>query len=84
MPDDPAKLPQDLEQANPDWFREPSRREHLIGAGLFIGFGIFFVMLFLFLHGWWFRWVILLLAAWSIGKGLLHLAGAVRRRSDPS
>jgi hypothetical protein len=69
------------DQANPDWFREPSRREHVIGSALFIGFGVFFVLLFLFLHGWWFRWVILLLGIWSILTGALHALDACRRRS---
>jgi hypothetical protein len=31
----------------------------LIAAALFIGFGLFFAMLFVVLAGWWPRWVIL-------------------------
>ena len=57
---------------DPQWFRPPSRREHRIAAGLFIGFGIFFAMLFVVLWGWWFRWVVLILGAISIVHGVRH------------
>jgi len=57
---------------NPDSFRAPTAREHRIAAILFVGFGIFFALLFKVLLGWWFRWVILLLAAISVLHGLSH------------
>jgi hypothetical protein len=65
---------------DPTWFREPSRREHRIGAALFIGFGIFYLLLFFVLRGWWFRWVILTLAVLSVMRGLRHVAGARRSK----
>ena len=52
--------------ADPEWFREPSRREHWIAAGLFVGFGVFFVLLFFVTAGFWFRWVTLGLGFYSI------------------
>ena len=63
------------EKADPNWFRAPSRRERWIAAALFIGFGLFFIALFVVLSGWWFRWVILVLAGYSILEGLRHLRG---------
>jgi hypothetical protein len=53
------------------WFRPPTRREHAIAAGLFAGFGLFFLALFVVIEGWWFRWVIAALGVYS----LLHAAG---------
>ena len=73
----PPDAPDD-EQANPEWFREPTRREHRIGAALFTGFGIFWVILFAFQRGWWFRWFLLLLGILSLLRGLRHGIGAVR------
>ncbi len=58
-----------------DWFRQPTRREHGIAAGLFIGFGLFFLALFVVVDGWWFRWVIAGLGVYS----LLHGGGHARR-----
>ena len=55
------------------WFREPTPRERQIAAALFVGFGLFFVMLFIVLAGWWFRWVILVLAFISIGYAWGHV-----------
>lgn len=55
-----------------DSFRPPTPREHRIAAALFVGFGIFFVLLFKVLLGWWFRWVILLLAFISVAHGIHH------------
>jgi hypothetical protein len=76
-------LPQDQtpapEAADPHWFRAPSRREHAIAAALFLGFGAFFVMLFFVNRGWWFRWVILGLAVWSVGSAARHALDARRR-----
>jgi hypothetical protein len=57
---------------DPEWFRPPSAREHRIAAGLFVGFGLFFALLFVVLSGWWFRWVILMLAVISIIHGMRH------------
>ena len=78
---DPNKSP---EHADPDWFREPTPREHRIAAALFVGFGIFFVLLFCVQSGWWFRWVILTLGVFSTIHGVRHAmdarrAGAERR-----
>jgi len=66
--------------ADEQWFREPTRREHLIAAGLFVGFGIFFVLLFLLQRGWWFRWCILGLGVISIVHGLRHGVDAFRKK----
>lgn len=65
-------------QADPRWFREPSRREHWIAAGLFVGFGIFFVLLFVLQRGWWFAWVLLGLGAISVWHGIGHMRDAKR------
>jgi fatty acid desaturase len=66
--------------ADPDWFREPTVREHWIAAGLFVGFGVFFLLLFVVLAGWWFRWVILALGVYSILHGLRHAADTRHQR----
>jgi hypothetical protein len=66
----PDEQPQDF--AHPEVFRGPTPREHRIAAGLFVAFGIFFVMLYVVLAGWWFRWVILSLAVWSVVVGVQH------------
>jgi hypothetical protein len=68
-------------QADPQWFRAPTRREHLLAAGLFVAFGAFFVMLFFVNRGWWFRWVILMLGGISIWHGVRH---ALDARHDDS
>ena len=68
------------EAADPQWFREPSRREHWLAAGLFIAFGAFFVLLFVVTAGWWFRWVTLGLGVYSVIYGLGHARDAVRAR----
>jgi hypothetical protein len=70
------------EHAHPDWFREPSPREHRIAAALFVGFGVFFVLLFCVQGGWWFRWVILTLGVFSTIHGARHWRDA-RRQSHP-
>ena len=70
--DDPA--------ADETWFREPSAREHRIAAALFIGFGLFFLLLFFVLIGWWFRWVILGLAVYSEIYGFRHARDARAQR----
>jgi hypothetical protein len=66
------------EVADPDWFRAPSRREHWIAAALFVGFGMFFCLLFVVNRGWWFAWVILLLGMWSLVYGARHALDARR------
>jgi len=71
-----------LEAADPDWFREPTPREHRMAAALFVSFGIFFALLFIVLAGWWFRWVILGLGGLSALHGLWH-AAASRHRAAP-
>ena len=62
--------------AHPEVFRGPTPREHRIAAALFVGFAVFFVMLCVVLSGWWFRWVILGMAVWSLVYGLRHWADA--------
>jgi hypothetical protein len=66
--------------ASHEWFREPTPREHRIGAGLFISFGVFFLLLFFLQSGWWFRWVILVLAVFSLLRGLRHAYKSAARR----
>ncbi|MBC8107772.1 MAG: hypothetical protein H7Z14_14365 [Anaerolineae bacterium] len=61
-----------IEHADPDWFRKPTPREHRIAAALFIFFGVFFVLMFFVLSGWWFRWVIVALGVYSTIHGARH------------
>ena len=70
------------EAADPAWFRGPSRREHWLAAGLFVAFGVFFVLLFVVTAGWWFRWVTLGLGVYSVLHGLGHARDAAAAR-DP-
>ena len=68
-----------------EWFRPPTRREHRIAAALFVGFGLFFVGLFLVTAGFWFRWVVLALGIYSILHGVRHArdaAAAADRKSQ--
>ena len=74
----PADEPR--EAADEQWFRPPTRREHRIAAGLFIGFGLFFFAMFYLGYGWGFRWVILALAVWSLGYGVRHAIDSARRQ----
>ncbi|MEA2708861.1 MAG: hypothetical protein QOF78_1462 [Phycisphaerales bacterium] len=60
------------EIAHREVFRGPTPREHRIAAALFVGFAVFFVLLYVVLSGWWFRWVILGLGVWSFVYGLRH------------
>ena len=78
MAADPSDAPAN-EMSDPSWFRAPSPREHRIAATLFVGFGVFFVLLFLVLSGWWFRWVILMLGGISIVHGLRHAINSHRQ-----
>lgn len=66
------------EQADPTWFRPATPREHWIGAGLFLGFGVFFVLLFFVTAGWWFRWVTLGLGVYSGVYAIYHVRVARR------
>jgi hypothetical protein len=68
------------EAADPQWFREPSRREHWLAAGLFVVFGVFFVLLFVVTAGFWFRWVTLGLGVYSILHGVRHARRAAGAR----
>jgi hypothetical protein len=73
MPPDPHEpIP---EHADPRWFRQPSRREHWIAAALFLGFGVFFVLLFFVTAGFWFRWV-------TLGLGFYSVLYALRQARD--
>jgi hypothetical protein len=78
----PDSSKQDTPMDDAQWFREPTRREHLIAGGLFVGFGVFFVLLFLLENGWWFRWCILGLGVVSIVHGLRHAIDALRKRAQ--
>ena len=71
-------MDEEREIAHPEVFREPTRREHFIAAGLFVGFAVFFVMLYVVLSGWWFRWVILGLGVWSFLYAVRHWFDARR------
>ena len=66
------------ELADPESFRDPTPREHLLAAGLFCGFGAFFVVLFVVTAGFWFRWVTLALGLYSILRGVRHALAALR------
>jgi hypothetical protein len=63
-------------------FRPPTPREHRIAGWLFIGFAMFFFLLFVVLAGWWFRWVIVGLGVYSFLYGVRHLQDA-RRPQQP-
>jgi len=67
-------------QTEPEWFREPTPREHWIAAWLFVGFGVFFVLLFFVTYGFWFRWVTLALGGYSVVHGFNHARDARRAR----
>src|SRR5689334_2496328 len=79
QPTDPAR---EVELAEPTWFRAPNRRERLIAAALFIGFGIFFALLFVVQRGWWFRWVVLGLAVASVWYGVRHAISSSEPAAD--
>src|SRR4051794_25149820 len=78
-PDPPAAAP---EAADPAWFREPTAREHVIAAALFVGFGLFFAVLFFVLQGRWFRWVVGGLGVVSVLHGLWHAVESRPGRTD--
>jgi hypothetical protein len=68
----------DIPAADPQWFRAPNRREHVIAAGLSLGFAIFFFTLFHVQRGWWFRWAIFALGIFSLLQAIRHALGAIR------
>ena len=73
-PETPSDQPPQTEgEPETPWFRPPDRRERRIAGWLFIGFGVFFAMLFVLYAGWWFRWVILGLGLFSLMRGIGHL-----------
>jgi hypothetical protein len=78
MPAEPPNTSDPIGPGHPDWFRPPTRRERIIAGLLFPFFGIFFLLLFVVSNGWWFRWVILAIALYSIYRGLRHLQLALR------
>jgi hypothetical protein len=59
-------------RGDPSWFREPTGREQWIGFGLFLGFGIFFLLFYYVERDTGYRWVILGLAVVSLGRSLRH------------
>jgi hypothetical protein len=67
------------ELAHPEMFRGPTPAEHRFAAKLFIGFGIGFVLLFVVLGGWWFRWVMLGIGVYSCMDGIRHWLMSRRR-----
>ena len=71
------------EGADSQWFREPTQREHRMGAWLFGGFGVFFLLLFLVERSWGFRWVILGLGVISLFRGTYHWVRASRQKNEP-
>ena len=74
-----AEQPQHpIDHAHPEFFREPTPREHRIAAGLFIGFAVFFGLLFVVLRGWWPRWIFVALAVYSFLDGVRHWRDARR------
>jgi hypothetical protein len=75
-----VSVSRDEPTSDTSWFRAPSRREHWIASGLFVGFGVFFVLLFFLQRGWWFSWVLLGLGMFSIVRGMWHTLEAVRMK----
>ena len=61
------------DQSDPNWFRQPTPREHRIASMLFGGFGLFFLVFSFVLSGSWFRWLFLVLGLFSIVRALWHL-----------
>ena len=65
--------PNESGYSDPNWFRVANARERRIAAALFIGFGLFFVALFVVWSGSWFRWVLLVLGGYSILSAMRFL-----------
>ena len=78
MPDPLDENSSTSEAAHPQWFRPPTRREHWIAFGLFLGFGLFFLALFILHRNWWFRWIMFVLGLWSIYGAVRHITDARR------
>ncbi len=74
--------PDERPAADEQWFRPPNRKEHVLGAWLFIGFGVFFLAMSYLFAGWLFRWVLLVLGIYSTWHGLRHAIDA-RRSNSP-
>ena len=66
--------------AHPDWFREPNARELLVGIGLFLGFGIFFILSFILGKDWGFRWLFLIFGIISTVRSMWYVLCFVRMR----
>jgi len=77
-----AAPPAPVEEAgDAEWFREPTRREQWLGAGLFAGFGVFFLLFFYVQRGSNFRWIILGLGVISILRATRHMIKAIRAKA---
>src|SRR3954467_1651013 len=73
------------EESESEWFREPSQRERRIAAWLFIGFAVFFFGLAWVQRGWWFAWVVLGLAGFSLWyAGHQEMSSRRDERETPS
>jgi hypothetical protein len=76
MPEQPT--PTEPGATNEEWFRAPNAREHKIAGALFVGFGIFFLLLSIVWRGLWFHWVLVVLGGYSILAGVRHVLDARR------
>ena len=72
-PDPDPELSPGQQSADPEWFRQPTPREHRIASMLFGGFGLFFITFSFVLVGIWFRWVFLFLGIFSVIRAVWHL-----------
>ena len=77
MTDKPDPVTRDA--ADAEWFRAPTRRELKMGAGLFLTFGVFFILMFVVEKDWSFRWALLGLGVISTVRGMWHLIDALRK-----
>ena len=69
--------------SDPTWFREPTPREHAIGAALVAGFALFFLTLAWMYSGWWLRWVMLIVGMLSLGRAARHAWRSLRGSARP-
>jgi hypothetical protein len=60
------------DESDPNWFRQPTPREHRIASMLFGGFGLFFIAFSFVLTGSWFQWLFLILGAFSVVRAGWH------------
>jgi hypothetical protein len=72
--------PREHQVHDPTWFRQPTRREHMIAGGLFMGFAAFFMLLAVVWHGKWFMWALAGLAVWSVLYAIGHFRDARKHR----